>query len=107
MAETEVVGFRMELRPGMADTYERRHDEIWPELKAALLDAGVVDYRIFLDPGTNHLFAVMTRRRAHGLAALRESELMDRWWRMMADIMAVNPDQSPKEAVLIPMFSLA
>lgn len=40
--------FRMNLNPGQADEYRRRHDEIWPELAQALLDAGVVDYRIFL-----------------------------------------------------------
>ena len=35
--------FRMNLNPGQADEYRRRHDEIWPELAQALLDAGVVD----------------------------------------------------------------
>ena len=41
--------FRMRLNQGMAREYERRHDEIWPELVALLKKAGVSDYSIHLD----------------------------------------------------------
>ena len=51
----ETVAFRMVLHPGKVEEYRRRHDEIWPELAAALREAGVVEYRIFLDAGTHHL----------------------------------------------------
>ncbi|HEY4211121.1 MAG TPA: L-rhamnose mutarotase [Steroidobacteraceae bacterium] len=104
--ETEVVAFRMTLLPGHAAEYRRRHDDIWPELEAALGQAGVVDYRIFLDPQTHHLFAVMTRRKSHNLDSLRGSDLMHRWWKMMGDIMATNADSSPQEQALEPMFAL-
>src|SRR5678815_5291558 len=88
----ETIAFRMMLKPGFAAEYSRRHDEIWPELAAALRAAGVLDYRIFLDEETNHLFAVMRRRRDHTLEDLRGSALMRRWWAMMADIMETEPD---------------
>jgi len=104
---TETVAFSMQLNPGCEAEYRRRHDTIWPELKAALLDAGVIDYRIFLEPGSNRLFAVLTRRADHGLDALRDSEVMRRWWAMMADIMQTNPDASPVETALAPMFVLS
>ena len=51
--------FRMKLKPGMAAEYKRRHDEIWPELKQLLGEAGIYDYSIFLDPDDMHLFAVL------------------------------------------------
>ncbi len=105
-SDTEVVAFRMNLRAGQAAEYRRRHDEIWPELQAALRQAGVVDYRIFLDPQTHHLFAVMTRRKSNDLNSLRGSELMHRWWKMMGDIMTTNADSSPQEQALEPMFTL-
>ena len=101
------VAFSMQLNPGCEAEYRRRHDEIWPDLKAALLDAGVVDYRIFLEPGSNRLFAVLVRRDDHALDALRESPVMRRWWTMMADIMQANPDASPVETALAPMFALS
>jgi len=106
MQDTEVVAFRMTLNDGMAEEYRRRHDAIWPGLKAELLARGVIDYRIFHDPRSNHLFAVMTRRRGHGLDALRHTEVMQAWWRMMADIMTTRPDASPEEVALEPVFSL-
>ena len=50
--------FKMKLKPGVAAEYQRRHDEIWPELAAELKAAGVSDYSIFLDEETLTLFAV-------------------------------------------------
>jgi L-rhamnose mutarotase len=102
----ETVAFRMILHPGQAAEYRRRHDAIWPELAADLKARGVVDYRIFLDPGTSHLFAVMTRRRDHGLDGLPQTELMQRWWAMMADVMQTEPDGSPVQVDLPEMFVL-
>ena len=39
--------FTFQLRPGTEAEYQRRHDEIWPELVAALQDAGVGNYTLF------------------------------------------------------------
>ena len=50
--------FKMKLKPGFEDEYKKRHDEIWPELKALIQSTGVSDYPIFLDEETNILFAV-------------------------------------------------
>ena len=36
-----------EVRPGYEEEYRRRHDEIWPEMVAALREAGVRNYSIF------------------------------------------------------------
>lgn len=106
MSATETAAFRMVLHPGKAEEYRRRHDAIWPELAAALREAGVLDYRIFLDPETNHLFAVRTCRTDHTLDALRSQPVMRRWWLMMADIMETHADASPAEVALPEMFRL-
>lgn len=99
--------FRMNLNPGQADEYRRRHAHIWPELAQALLDAGVVDYRIFLDEATHSLFAVLTHTDDHGLDALPGTALMQRWWHYMQDIMPSHADASPVSVDLVPMFHLA
>ena len=49
--------FAMRLKPGCEKEYKKRHDAIWPELKAELRKAGVSDYSIYLDRKTNTLFA--------------------------------------------------
>ena len=50
--------FKMKLKPGVAAEYQRRHDEIWPELTALLREHGISDYSIFLDAETLTLFTV-------------------------------------------------
>ncbi|ANT62003.1 L-rhamnose mutarotase [Salipiger sp. CCB-MM3] len=102
----EKYAFRMVLNPGCAEEYKRRHDAIWPELAALLKDAGVEDYSIHLDPETNHLFGVLWRREDHGMDALPQTEVMQRWWAHMADIMQTKPDNEPLAVPLQPMFHL-
>ena len=104
---TETLAFRMRLNPGEAAEYKRRHDAIWPELVRALTEAGVVDYRIFLDEETNALFAVLTRRADHRMDVLPDQPVMRRWWAMMADIMQTEPDDSPTSAPLSEVFRFA
>jgi L-rhamnose mutarotase len=102
----ETVAFRMTLDPGQAEAYRRRHDDIWPELTEALITAGVIDYRIWLDPQSHHLFAVLRRRVDHTLDRLPDTGVMQRWWAMMADIMQIHPDNVPVQVDLVPMFHL-
>jgi L-rhamnose mutarotase len=103
---TERYAFRMKLNPGMEDEYKRRHDEIWPELAGLLREAGVSDYSIHLDRGTNILFGVLTRPKNHGMADLPDHPVMKRWWAYMADIMGTNPDNSPIQTDLVTVFHL-
>lgn len=102
----ETIAFRMKLFPGNAVEYRRRHDSIWPELVDALHEAGVSDYRIFLDEETNCLFAILNRRPDHTMDTLPRSDIVRRWWAMMSDIMETNADQSPVQQPLLSMFSM-
>ncbi|WP_369062283.1 L-rhamnose mutarotase [Caulobacter sp. 73W] len=104
--QTETVAFRMNLNPGHAAEYKRRHDDIWPELSSALIEAGVIDYQIFLDPLSGHLFAILTRRTDHTMGDLPRTEIMQRWWAMMADIMQAGADNVPVQVDLAPVFHL-
>jgi L-rhamnose mutarotase len=101
-----VRAFRMSLNPGQAEEYRKRHDEIWPELIDALRAAGVLDYRIFLDPESLALFAVLTHEDQHLLNELPHLDVMHRWWQHMQEIMPSRPDASPISVDLLPVFSL-
>lgn len=102
----ERIAFRMNLTPGQADEYKRRHDHLWPEMKAALHEAGVSDYSIWLDPETNCLFATLVRADNHTMAALPATDANRRWWDFMKDVMAYDGDR-PVVVDLVPMFHLA
>lgn len=99
------VAFKMKLKPGMQAEYEKRHAEIWPELSALLKDNGISDYSIFLDEETNTLFAVQ-RLSENSSQELGKHEIVQRWWRFMADIMDTNEDYSPVSKELVTVFHL-
>lgn len=86
----------MTLLPGNEAEYEKRHDEIWPELITALKEAGVSDYSIYLEKESNKLFAVLRRTEDHEMDNLPLEPIVKKWWEFMADIMETNPDNSPK-----------
>ena len=67
---SERIAFRMQVFPGQAAEYEKRHDEIFPELAQALKAAGIADYTIWHDAESNALFAILTRSDDHTMAAL-------------------------------------
>jgi L-rhamnose mutarotase len=100
------IAFRMNLHPGQAAEYERRHDEIFPDLVVALKQAGISDYTIWLDPETHHLFGILTRADDHTLDRLPETEVMRRWWAHMRDVMQTHPDNVPVQVPLKRVFFL-
>ncbi len=104
--ETREIAFKMKLIPGFEEEYEKRHREIWPELARLLREAGVVDYSIFLDKETSTLFAVQRLQGIGSSQSLGNREIVQKWWKYMADIMETNPDKSPVSSPLKNVFTL-
>lgn len=96
--------FKMKLKPGFEKEYKKRHDEIWPELSRELTKAGVFDYSIFLDEETHILFAVQKLTADNAASQLPNNPVVRKWWDYMADIMEVNPDNSPVAVPLQEVF---
>lgn len=96
----------MKLKPGNVAEYKKRHDEIWPELSAALRAAGISDYSIFLDEETLTLFAVQKQAENNTAADLPIHPVVKKWWVYMAPLMEVNPDNSPVTRTLPEVFHL-
>jgi L-rhamnose mutarotase len=97
-------GFKMKLNPGLKKEYRKRHSEIWPELVKLLKDAGVGNYSIFLDEETNTLFAYQEQSGENSSQDLGTTEIVQKWWKYMADIMETNPDNSPVTVPLEQVF---
>ena len=100
------TAFKMYLKSGFAEEYEKRHNAIWPELKKLLVDNGVFDYSIFLDKETNILFAVQRNSGQGGSQDLGSTEIVKKWWAYMADIMETNDDNSPVSQSLDLLFHM-
>ena len=102
----EKIAFKMKLKPGHVAEYRARHDAIWPKLVDLLRVSGVRDYSIYLDEESLTLFGVLWRSSDHRMAELPNHVVMQGWWAYMADLMEVNPDNSPVCATLKEVFHL-
>ncbi|SHG56807.1 L-rhamnose mutarotase [Fodinibius roseus] len=98
--------FKMKLKPGFEEEYKKRHDEIWPELKQLLAEAGIRDYSIFLDKETHTLFAVHKLDEGYVDEEISAHPIMQKWWEHMKDIMETNPDHSPVATPLKEVFHM-
>jgi L-rhamnose mutarotase len=98
--------FKMKLKSGFESEYERRHDEIWPELSEVLKKAGISDYSIFLDKETLTLFAVQKLAPGDTAKSLPQHPIVQKWWAFMGDIMETNADGSPVCSPLQEVFHL-
>ena len=98
--------FLMTLKPGQQEEYEHRHNPIWPELEQALKAHGVHQYSIFLDRGSDTLFAYAEIESEELWQQIAGTEVCRRWWTRMKDLMLTNADDSPVALVLDEVFHL-
>ena len=98
--------FKMFLKPGFEEEYEKRHAAIWPELKELLSKNGVYDYSIYWDKDTNILFACQKTSGEGSSQDMGDNPIVQKWWDYMADIMEVNEDNSPVTIPLPEVFHM-
>lgn len=99
------IAFKMKLKPGFKEEYIKRHEQIWPELAELLKANGIADYTIFLDEETNYLFGVQ-QQNGQSSQDLGSTEIVQKWWKYMADIMETHPDNSPVSIPLTQVFHM-
>lgn len=98
--------FMMALNPGCEVEYERRHNPIWPELEQVLKDHGVSNYSIFLDRNNLQMFAYAEIESEERWLRIAQTEVCQRWWAHMKDLMLTNEDNSPQSEELDEVFHL-
>ena len=86
--------------------YAARHPPIWDELAAVLRAHGSHNYSLFLVPGTLQLFGYVEIEDEARWQAVAQTEVCQRWWRFMRDLMPSNPDNSPVSRGLTEVFHL-
>ncbi len=90
--------FKLAIRPGSEQEYERRHREVYPELLQVFRDAGVKTYSIFRDGLT--LFAYMEMDDLEEtMRIIGSSESNARWQEYMADILVSSPSGNAMETL--------
>ena len=88
----ERYAWKAKVLPGKLDEYINRHDNIWPELKEVLSEAGIRNYTIW-NVG-DELFGYYECEKGVEYAAKvqRESPVVDKWNEYMKDILIMELD---------------
>lgn len=98
--------FVMSVNAGCEAEYEKRHKPIWPELEAVLRGHGVHNYSIFLHPRTRQLFGYAEIESEERWDAIAQTEICQKWWASMRELMPSNPDNSPVAEALRDVFHM-
>ena len=101
-----IKGFKMKLYPAMAAEYEKRHKELWQEMKDMIHAHGGKNYSIFWDKDTDILFGYIEIEDEEKWAKAADTEINRKWWDFMAPLMETHPDNSPVTIELPLMFHL-
>ncbi|MDD3360517.1 MAG: L-rhamnose mutarotase [Hespellia sp.] len=99
-------GFKMKLYDGMEAEYEKRHNELWPEMADMIHEYGGHNYTIYWDKDTNILFGYIEVEEEERWAKSADTPINRKWWDFMAPVMETNPDNSPVCVDLHTMFHL-
>jgi L-rhamnose mutarotase len=92
----ERVCFLARVRPGQLDEYRERHKNVWPEMRAALAQAGWGNYSIFLAADGLLIGYLETDDYQAALDAMAVTEINKRWQAEMSEFFVADglPDQS-------------
>jgi L-rhamnose mutarotase len=86
------------------DEYRRRHDNLWPELRADMSERGASNISIFFDEQTQRAYMYVEVADSARWIEGGVSDVTARWWKFMSDIMPTNPDGSPLLHELAELF---
>jgi L-rhamnose mutarotase len=78
--------FLMTIKPGAEEEYERRHDELWPELAAAISAAGISNYTLFRRGLQVVGYWECVPDAPTALRRISETEVDRRWTESMSDL---------------------
>lgn len=90
-----IKAFKMKLYKGMQEEYEKRHNELWPEMINMIHEYGGKNYSIFWDKETDILFGYIEIEDEELWAKSADTEINRKWWDYMAPVMETNSDNSP------------
>lgn len=103
----ERMAWKGRIRPGCKAEYSRRHDAIWPEMKALLREVGICNYTIFANGEELFGYYECEKGIAFAEKTQADSPIVDRWNAYMADILELEMDpQTGAQPKLEPVFRL-
>ena len=101
-----IRAFKMRLEYGMGPEFEKRHDEVWPEVEKLVHAYGGSDCSVFLDERQGVLFGVMSVEDEERWTKIRDDVLMKKWFQHIAPTMKMTREGRPAAVPLKMVFHL-
>ncbi|MFT8318471.1 MAG: L-rhamnose mutarotase [Sporolactobacillus sp.] len=100
------IGQIMYLYKESYDEYQKRHAELWPEMKQTLKEYGATNYSIFLNEENGELFAYLEVPDVEKYNEIASTAICKKWWAYMEPLMKTHSDNSPVALDLKEVFHL-
>ncbi len=88
----ERFAWKAVIHKGKLAEYKKRHDEIWPELKQVLKEAGICNYSIWNIGDEVFGYFECEKGAAYAAEYQAKSAVVDRWNEYMKDVMTMVMD---------------
>jgi len=96
--------FHLTIRHGMEEEYDRRHANVWDDMRKMLRDAGILNYSIFRDG--IHVFGYWEcNDLSRTLDAVNSSDVNARWQKYMSDVI-ITPSSERTSGGMKEVFHL-
>jgi len=89
----ERLCFEITLHPGAEAEYDRRHDELWPQMREALLESGWSNYSLFRRGSTVIGYAECTPDAETAIAAIGKTHVNAKWRESLTHVIASLEDE--------------
>jgi L-rhamnose mutarotase len=88
--------FKLRVKPGAIEEYEREHQRVWPEMLAKLKQAGISDYSIFRR-GQDLFLCLRVDNFERAWEQLDRDPVNQRWQKFMEPLFETVLDIEPGE----------
>ncbi|MEO6964193.1 MAG: L-rhamnose mutarotase [Puia sp.] len=88
--------FLIQVRKGMEQEYERRHNPIWPELESIFKEHGVCNFSIFLEPSSGFLFGYLEVLDEETYRRIGDTDICKKWWKYNTEILICEKEDDMK-----------
>lgn len=97
------VGFVLKVKPSLAKEYRERHRQVWPDMLAALRNAGWHNYSLFMNED-GLLFGYLETPQSFDSAqnAMAVTDVNRRWQAEMARFFEIPPGARPDQ-MMVPL----
>jgi L-rhamnose mutarotase len=94
------VCFLLKVRPERLEEYKQRHQQVWPEMLAALRETGWHNYSLFLRDDGLLVGYLETPDFQAALAGMASREVNEQWQREMGPFFEALDGRRPDEGML-------